>query len=99
MINFLLVIGFTDPEQTQSKLKWVNRQLYIQILHLYTSAVKVLVFYAIPSAEVVQEQIKMKDYHKTRDELVHFSSRILEKSRTSRICGSTVAPGSSRGEN
>jgi hypothetical protein len=74
-INILLIIGFTDPEETKSKLEWVNMQLYIQgFLHMYTSTVKVIVhFIQYPLLEVVQEQMMMKDYCTNRDELVHFS--------------------------
>jgi hypothetical protein len=74
-INILLIIGFTDPEETQSKLEWVNMQLYIQgLLHMYTSTVKVVVhFMQYPLLEVVQEQMMMEDYCTHRDELVHFS--------------------------
>lgn len=75
LINCLLVVGFTDPDEIKSELQWVNVQLYIQgLLHLLTSTVKVIVhFMQHPLLAVKQEQSLMEDFLRDPDSPAHFS--------------------------
>ena len=75
IINCLLIIGFTNPDETKSNLDWVNVQLYIQgFLHMWTSAVKVMVYFMqYPYLEVVKEQGDMQHYSQDHEDSLHYS--------------------------